>query len=93
MASEGRIKARLNQLDDTVDFLVQLEKDRVQVFGGQSNEEEVVEKEADRATLSDVMLLDVNNRIANACSNIDKLAKDILKEFPHFSKYDQHVIE
>ena len=34
MASEGRIKARMNQLDDTVDFLVQKEKDRVEVYGG-----------------------------------------------------------
>ena len=80
-------------MDDTVDFLVQLEKDRVEVFGGQGNEGEAEEHEADRATLSDVMLLDANNRIANACASIDKLAKDILKEFPHFSKYDQHVIQ
>ena len=93
MASEGRIKARLNQLDDSVEFLVQLEKDRVEVFGGKGNEEEAVEREADRATLSNVMLLDANNRIANACASIDKLAKDILKDYPHFSKYDQHVIQ
>ena len=63
------------------------------MFGGQGNEGKAEEQEADRATLSDVMLLDANNRIANACASIDKLAKDILKEFPHFSKYDQHVIQ
>lgn len=93
MASEGRIKARLNQLDDSVEFLVQLEKDRVEVFGGQGKEEEAKVVEADRATLSDVQLFDANNRIANVCASIDQLTKDILKEYPHFSKYDQHVVQ
>lgn len=94
MASEGRIKARLNQLDDTVDFLVQLDEENVELFGAGDNEEDAApQREPDRAKLSDVMLHDANSRIANACASIDKLTKDILKEFPHFSKYDQHVIQ
>lgn len=40
MASEGRIKARLNQLDDTVDFLVQLDDEKVELFGAGDNEED-----------------------------------------------------
>ena len=96
MVAEGRIRGVLDQLDEIVDFTVQLESTGVQVFGGQKQDddgdegEQVVES---RPSLADVHLHDNNSRIASVCNNIDSLLKDILKEHPHLQKYDQHVVE
>mmetsp|Transcript_1257 Transcript_1257/g.1482 ORF Transcript_1257/g.1482 Transcript_1257/m.1482 type:complete len:136 (+) Transcript_1257:830-1237(+) len=95
MISQHRIKARMDQRANLIEFDVETGAKAIEVAGASGGDDKQASaaaagKQEELTSKQDREMTDLNNQIHSLCSNVDSLLQDVLKVHPDLQKYDTH---